>query len=122
MAKRRVSTATEQERLRQFLGSQRAVGEVTVSAPAEDTHTERVKAEFALSQMELALAHVRALGAEHQYTLVAATSAIYCCHWEDVLSMAELYALFGAMEGLFAEKAVARTRSFTQRIGSGARV
>merc|ERR1719204_3052089 len=55
--------------------------------------------------MDSALRHVRDLGAAHQSKIVDAMCAIYCWHHGDAPSLAELYALFGAMKGLFAEEA-----------------
>ena len=55
--------------------------------------------------MDSALRHVRDLAKEHQGALADAMCAIYCWYYGDAPSMAELYALFGAMKVLFAEEA-----------------
>merc|ERR1719365_203818 len=108
MRNKRSPTSEEREHIQKFLSTKDDVDEVTVKVSVvgeESVHDERREAEFALSQMDSALRHVRELGAAHQSKIVDAMCAIYCWHHGDTPSLAELYALFGAMKGLFVEEA-----------------
>jgi len=81
-----------------------AIVDEQVDSEAEAAE-ERREAEFALSQMDSALEHVRELGAGHQVALVDAVSAIYCWHFGEAPSTAELRNMFSAVKDRLAEEA-----------------